>query len=801
MIAHVLAHTFAAADGGESWSGRWRGRWIWDAEPPPVAWWAAAGPRPGRFTYLRRAFQLSVVPASLPVRATCDSRYVLFVNGHEVGRGPVRDDPAFLGWDEHDLGPHLRRGANVVVALCRYYGAANPWWLPAPQSGSLGSGSFCFETHPDAPVDLVSDESWHAVATPWLPSRWEAFHGVAPEIVDGRLAPRGLHDPDVDGSGWPPAAVLRGRLGTVLDRPPAAPYSAPLRRPIPQLVGRALRPVATPVPDLRVEVESAADPVTAWRSLRPEPEGPRRLAVHDMGRICLGHVRLRLAGAVSGDVIDAAAGEDLRPDGLPEIEPRRWAARYIAAGTADEATFFDPVGFRYLAVHGPEGATVDVEVDERLYPRPDGAGFECDDPRYIRVWEVGARTVDLCSTDAFVDCPGREQRAWLGDAYVQGLVSLVTNPDWRLVRHNLALAARSRRADGLLGMAAACDVARAAATIPDYSLHWIRALADYHLYSGDDEFARAHVNVADGIIERYEERRGPSGLLEDFPGWVFVDWAQVGRDTITGAHDALYALTLQAYSTLPGARDTRDLVDRTAAGFEALWDEQRGIYVDTLGRSGPGRRVSQQTNSAAVAAGIVPESRMARVIGRLADPGSAVPGGRLVVTATPGDAPKLGATTQWLEPAAFDVERDVVACQPFFAHILHAAFHRAERSDLLLASLLRWHTQVERGAFQEYWDAPIGTSSRCHGWAACPTYDLVAYVLGVRPLAPGYAHAIVDPRLGHLRRAWGRVPTPHGWLEVGVELDEVTVAVPEGVVVRVGRRELASGKHRVRLSG
>ena len=702
---------------------------------------------------------------------------MLFVNGVELGRGPVRGEPQFLGWDEHDLAPHLHPGPNVVVAHCRHYGAPGPWWVPAPVIGSLGRGSFCFETAPDAPVEILSGAHWQALAAEWLPSAWSRRHGPAPEIVDGRRSPAGLHDA-TDGSDWSAAVVLRSRLGTVVDRPPAAPYTAPLPRAIPQLRSTLVTPVRVVVDNEPVRADVDRDPVTTFDGLDRAPDGERRLSVVDLGRICLGHVRLR-ARAPAGAIIDVAGGEDLRADGLPELEPRNWAGRYIAGGAATETTvtFFDPVGLRYLAVHHPEGAQVAVDLDERTFPRPEGATFTCDDDRFERVWQIGARTLDLCSTDAFLDCPGREQRAWVGDSYVHALVTYVSNPDWRLARHHLALAARSRRADGLLAMAIACDLSLGGITIPDYSLHWIRALVRYWEHSGDEDMVRAHLAVADGIVARYEQQRGASGLLEDFPGWVFVDWAQVERDSVTGAHDALYAAALADYATLPGASDVDDLVARTANGFEALWDDERGVYVDAQGARGRSRRVSQQTNAAALLAGIVPDARVPGVIERITDPA------RLVITETP--AAPSGLRSQWAAPDPFDVEHDVVAAQPFYCRFLHEALFRHGRRDLILASLLRWYDQVARGntTFEEYWDAPPGRSSRCHAWSASPTYDLVAYVVGVRPAAPGYASVVVDPHLGPLRWAAARVPTPRGWVSVRVQGDDVRVEAPDGMTV------------------
>ncbi len=793
-----------------AWPEAWRGRWIWDSAPPEAYWWRSTEAR-SHTTYLRHSFEVAAPPAALPARASADSRYVLFLNGRLVGRGPVRGEPEFLGWDEYDLGPLLRTGPNVLVALCRYYGSPGPWWVPAAPLGTLGRGSFCFETDACAAVDLVSDDSWRSAPSPWVPQQGGGMHSVPPEVVDGRLAPTGLHHPDPAGGGWSAAVVVSGRgHGTVLDRPPAAPYSTPLRRPIPQLTATVRHPdrIASGRP---ARAELLPDPVATWASLTDSADGDRRVDVWDVGCLTLAHVRLRIGSTdavAAGSAVDVVVGEDLRPDGLPESRPRNWAARYLVTGRGEEEVgFFDPVGFRYLAVHAPPGLVVDVAVEEAIYPRPSGAHFGCDDERYTRLWHVGARTVDVCSTDAFLDCPGREQRAWVADSYVQILVSYVTNPDWRLVRHHLALTARSRFPSGLLAGAAGCDFARIGFTMPDYSLHWIRALASYWRYSGDEDFVRHHLPVADAILERYERQRGSSGLLENFPGWVFLDWAQVDRDVVTGMHDALYAAALEAYAELPGAQAVGDLLARTKTAFEVLWDPERQVYVDAVGEV-PSRRISQQTNAAALLAGLVPGDRVPGLVERIMDPGRHGLG-RLVVTATPASLsahvadPHADAVPnfQYRPPADFDAEVDVVAAQPWSCRFLHEALFRADRRDLILTSLLRWPIVAGTGTFQEFWDAAPGTSSRCHGWSASPTYDLTSYVLGVRPATPGYRRAVVDPYPGPLRRISGRVPTPLGWLVVDVTDDAVDLEVPAGMTVRAGGQDLDAGRHRLDRSG
>lgn len=791
-------------DTPDRWPHDWRGQWIWDGAPAESYWWRSQDSEP-HFTYLRARLSLAKAPASLWCRVTCDSRYVLYVNGQLVGRGPIRGEPEFLSWDTWDIASRCRVGTNVVVALCHFYSAPGPWWIPAAPLGTLGRGSFCFETAPVSVVDLVSGDDWRAVPTPWVVAGEGGIHSVPSELIDGRRVPGGLHDPDVDGGEWPRATVLSGKgHGTVLDRPPAAPYMSPLARPIPPL--RSVMHQAELVSEQNMAVQLSDDPATTWDTVSVQPDGDRVLTVWDVGGVVLGHVKLEVKRQAAAGVstIDVVCGEDLTDKGLVETRPRRWAGRVLDPGEGDTAvTFFDPVGLRFVGVHHERHLQVEVEVEETTYPRPSGASFECDDDHLTELWGAGLRTVDVCSTDAFLDCPGREQRAWVADSYPQILVSLVTNPDLRLVRHHLALCSRSRLASGLLAGAAGCDFSRIGFTMPEYSLHWIRALARYWEYTGDEEFVGQMLPVADDIIQRYEIQRGPSGLLEDFGGWVFLDWAQIERDVVTGAHDALYVAALEAYADLPGAADVSALISTTIEAFELLWDGERGVYVDAVGKKGKGRRVSQHTNGAALLSSLVPSQRVNGLIERIVDPSVMGGRGRLVITDTTTtwrdrpDAHDWIPVFQYRAPTGFDEEADMVAAQPWFCRFLHEAYARHGRPDLVLAGLRRWQLQPGHGTLGEFWEAEPGAASRCHGWSTSPTFDLITYVLGVKPAAPGFAQGIIEPHLGDLTRARGRISTPHGWLSVDTDTTSTTLDIPSGLSISMEGGEFGPGTHSI----
>src|SRR5687767_11634889 len=109
---------------------RWHGHWIWVPEEPIVRgspFGGESGPRPESHGLFRKSFTLDQVPASVPARITADSRYLLFVNGQEAFRGPIRSQPRRLYYDLFDLAPYLQTGQNLIAVYVKYFGTAKAY--------------------------------------------------------------------------------------------------------------------------------------------------------------------------------------------------------------------------------------------------------------------------------------------------------------------------------------------------------------------------------------------------------------------------------------------------------------------------------------------------------------------------------------------------------------------------------------------------------------------------------------------------------------------------------------------------
>ena len=157
------------------------------------------------------------------------------------------------------------------------------------------------------------------------------------------------------------------------------------------------------------------------------------------------------------------------------------------------------------------------------------AQFRCSDDEFNRIFKAGIRTVQLNSHDSFIDCPTREQRAWVGDSVVHQMVHLATNLDWRLARHYLTLG-NSPRYDGILPMSVAGDMEfDGGVTIPDWGLHWVHGVYNLYRFIGDKDAVKAFMPTIERLLRWYVPYQTKEGVLKDVVEWNLVDWSSLHR--------------------------------------------------------------------------------------------------------------------------------------------------------------------------------------------------------------------------------------------------------------------------------
>jgi len=814
---------------------RWRGNWIW-CEPPPrprglPGLEQAEKDRPEVHALFRKTFVLDNLPARAPARITADSRYLLYLNGREVFRGPIRSQPRRMFYDLFDLTPYLQAGENTLAVYVKYYGSAKSFWMPAAPSMSLGTtGVMVFEAHL-GDAWLVSDGSWKTHKSAAWSSDWRLGarlgfleDGIPVEVFDARRFPLGWEQPGFDDSAWGNAEMIttRSMAGPGRSQPPAEPYGPLHPRPIGKLGGECCTAQTSQVQTYRDQMDPAiGDPVRRLEAtFKLEPASTATpvslpLSVHlqgnesarvilDMGRLVMGQVQFEIQ-APAGTILDLSYTED------PLMPPKggfggmHSGTRYVARGENDRFQVFDALGFRYanLLIHGLTGqATLQAfSVQEDVYQWQPGAEFQCSDEEINKIFRAGIRTVQLNSRDSFTDCPTREQQAWVGDSVVHQMVHLATNTDWRLALQYLTLS-DSPRYDGILPMTVVGpSEAAGGMTIPDWSLHWVHGVYNLYRFTGDRQAVTSFMPSVARVLRWFVPFQNKQGQLQDIIEWALIDWSAVSVSGVTSIYTAIWARALREFAEMAawlGENASRqwaeELYARAKAGFEVFWDEGRGTYVDHIVDGEKRPELSQLAGALAIVSGLAPQERWQRIVNVITDPNKVIVKTWMFSDDDATGMPDLGAP----RPYTWDVQNQIVLAEPFMSYVVHDAVAAAGLAGKLPELCRRWSCFLTGGYDTIGEDWKHGT--HVHGWSCTPTKDMVFYTLGVTPAEPGFTVARIAPNLGDLSWAEGKVPTLHGLIEVRVEPGRLSIDSPVPVVVELGAKaplRLPAGKHNI----
>jgi hypothetical protein len=307
------------------------------------------------------------------------------------------------------------------------------------------------------------------------------------------------------------------------------------------------------------------------------------------------------------------------------------------------------------------------------------------------------------------------------------------------------------------------------------------------------------------ILRWYIPYQTSAGALKDVVEWNLVDWGSVSNEDTSGILTAIWARGLYEFAEMAGWLGERAsqkwanrLYAKARAGFEVFWNQERGTYVDHLKDGVQQKEINQLAGALAICSRLAPEDRWTSIIETITDPQ------KLVVRSWTGGGgdykmEKMVKQFQGIYEIDWDVEKEIVIAQPFMSYVVHDAVALAGMAERLPDLYHRWLEFLVNGydTIGECW----GWGTHVHGWSCTPTKDMVFYTLGVTPAKPGYTVARIAPRLGHLKWAKGKVPTPHGLISVHAERGKVTIESPVPVIVDLPGRapqSLPAGAHEVK---
>lgn len=396
-------------------------------------------------------------------------------------------------------------------------------------------------------------------------------------------------------------------------------------------------------------------------------------------------------------------------------------------------------GFRFAYVQLAEGeraellAVQGVEIVRNLSYI---GSFECSDERLNRIWQVAARTTHLCMQDYLWDGIKRDRLVWMGDMHTEVMTILSLFGRQNVVPKSL---------DFLKSHTPATEWMN---TMPSYSLWWVIVNRDWYLYTGDRAYLMAQRDYLRVLAARLTGLVDADGC-ERMPG-KFLDWPT--SENPVASHEGMQGLlkmALDAAGEMLGEMGDDELAAQCAQAAQRMQTHvpkasgSKGAAA-ILAISGVGD--AAKANSAVIAPGgargyscfmggyIMEAKALAGDVAGALDDARAFWGGML----------DMGATTFW---------------EDFSLDWLENA---APIDEIVPPGKKDIH-----GDFGAY--CYLGfRHSLCHGWSSGPAWFFIKRVLGIRPLAPGFARAEIAPNLGDLAWAKGSIPTPHGVIRVSV---------------------------------
>lgn len=586
-------------------------------------------------------------------------------------------------------------------------------------------------------------------------------------------------------------ADSRGRMGsfsdiqefctdTVLVRPSNVPWTDPPGQPFAGMFYNASSSIWANRYPLRFV---AAPPLLITNT------GPGRWFV-DFGQDAFGYVAVRLKASSGGTKVQARFGE--MADGLavrsdpPEISTVRYTNVDFIVHEGDTVysvrppiyKAYDPekiinppyslgpvMPFRYFELRNVPGMLTAADVrQERLLSEFDtnAASFHSSSPALNQVWTLCRNSMQILTFDGIYVDGDRERTPYEADAYIHQLSAYAVDREFTMPRYTFEYLLQHP-------------------TWPtEWKFHMIfMAWADYQQTGNAD------------LLYRYYDALKPDllawaatgdGLIRGFPGFPMksdsdvVDWPPSDRDgfIIRNAHylnwtnsinNAFYYQSLKLMARIATVvghpKDAQSYTAMAARAYSryntAFWDSDSQSYVDGVGTT----HSSAHANFFPLAFGLVPPDRRPAVIRYL----------HSRIAADDGmPASVYGA--QYLLDALFENGDADMAL-----NLMTTNGPRGWLNMINLGSTLT----MEAWSFEDKKNTDWN-----HAWGAAPANVISRFVLGVRPMTPGFEKILIEPELGTiLSYVDGTVPTIRGPVSVQAtnapNSFEVVVNIPGNV--------------------
>ncbi len=430
---------------------------------------------------------------------------------------------------------------------------------------------------------------------------------------------------------------------------------------------------------------------------------------------------------------------------------------------------FEPYTFRYLKVIVKGSATIS-RVYRTPYENPDAERtvFNSSDAAINEIFEAGKRTFVQNAADVLTDCPSRERAGWLCDSYFTARAErLLTGKN--AVERNLLDCYRLAPESPFLPpeMPAMCYPAdhNDGVFIPNWAMFLIVELKDYLRRTGDETMTDGLRDKIARLLDYFSRYENEYGLLENLPGWVFVEWSDCSKflTPVNIPTNMLYALALEAAADLYGD-------DSAKAKAEAIKNTIRALAFD----------------------GEFFEDNLVRENGKLVRAGNVTETCQYYAfftgVANKADYPALFETmlTSFGPLRSTDVYPNIPRSNAFIGNFLRLeTLDRYGEEETILREFTPYFGRMSERT-GTLWENNDPHASCCHGFASyiCVLYAKIAF--GYLGFDETYKTIIL--RENFRLSGSARFPVPGGFVSIEITNGTRAVSIPDGYELKIVKK-------------
>jgi alpha-L-rhamnosidase len=750
----------------------------------------------------RRTFTLGNGFEGVLLRITASSQYQLYVNGEYVCRGPARCAPHHQSYDILDITEMLKVGENLIAVRVHHQDGKHSYQYKG-RSGLQAQISF---EQGNVMGFIFSDTNWKVIPDPsWDNNapKISRFQQVVNDRVDFRKYLKGWTTLDFNDSNWSDATELMRKNGWPAPQKNAKaqslipPWTSLVARDIPYLIERDLTAEKLiEAVQIKASIVEKTHTLSEEIRIKQNNEKPLEipassdskswLLIYDFGEVINGMPKLDIQGKEGTEVEIVTAPFMVDKQFTHKTVDSEFRDKIILSGERDkwEATYFKPTRYLGIIVKNKETLKLfSAGIHQIKYPFERRGHMSSTDAPWIKdYFEASAKTINVCTTDAYTD-NYRERRQYAQTNYYAALGNYYVFGDLALQRRYLIQVAQEQLANGIMpayAPAATDDFM----IILDSNCLWIRGLHNYYMYSGDEKTVRELLPAAKKLMDLLHSFTYDLYFIDNPPYAYWLDHSINDRRGTNLCLNGHYFGALKDYAEILGflnIDNTEVEYQKEAAhlSFGHFWNEEKQLFADAIIDGKRSQMFSEHGNAMALAmkgARIKEAEQVAKQL--LAD--------------DKHDYMKRESGITMVTPAmSYFLHKGL--CEYGFVDESFELFRR--RFDKMLDE------NTNQTLWEEWWLDGTGRTGKFQGGrtrsdaqteSAFPPALFAEYLIGIQITKPGMKEILIKKTQASLKNIESIIPTPEGDLHVKWNFSggELELVIPAEMVVKLDLESL-----------